>query len=216
MTTSSMPASSMLRDDGLVELGVRRDEHLAGERVDDVFQRDAAEDAVGERLDDLAGVLELGHADAVEGAAIELRDDGVLRDVDETAREVTGVRRLERGVGEALTSAVRRDEVLEHAETLAEVRGDRRLDDLARRLRHEATHGGQLANLLGGAAGSGVGHDVDRVEARLDVLLARLRIDDLLFADADHHLPVTLSATPAQMSTILLYRSPSVIRPSWY
>ena len=42
-------------------------------------------------------------------------DDGVLRDVDETTREVTGVRRLERGVGEALTGAVRRDEVLEHA-----------------------------------------------------------------------------------------------------
>ena len=43
------------------------------------------------------------------------RDDGVLRDVDETAREVTGVGRLERGVGEALTGAVRRDEVLENA-----------------------------------------------------------------------------------------------------
>ena len=75
---------------------------------------DAAEDAVAERLDDLAGLFELGHADAVERAAVELGDDGVLRDVDETAREVTGVRRLERGVGEALTSAVRRDEVLEH------------------------------------------------------------------------------------------------------
>ena len=104
---------------------LRGDEHLAGERVDDVFERDAAEDAVAERLDDFAGVLELGDADAVERAAVELGDDGVLRDVDETAREVTGVRRLERGVGEALTSAVRRDEVLEHRETLAEVRGDR-------------------------------------------------------------------------------------------
>ena len=90
--------------------------HLAGERVDDVFERHAAEDAVAERLDDLAGLLELASiADAVERAAVELGDDGVLRDVDETAREVTGVRRLERGVGETLTSAVRRDEVLEHA-----------------------------------------------------------------------------------------------------
>ena len=39
-------------------------------------------------------------------------DDDVLRDVDETAREVAGVRRLERRVGETLTGAVRRDEVL--------------------------------------------------------------------------------------------------------
>ena len=54
-------------------------------------------------------------ADAVERSAVELGDDGVLRHVDETTREVTGVRRLERGVRETLTRAVRRDEVLEHA-----------------------------------------------------------------------------------------------------
>ena len=72
----------------------------------------------------------------------------VLRDVDETARQVTGVRRLERGVREALASAVGRDEVLENRETLAEVRGDRRLDDLARRLGHQAAHTGQLPDLL--------------------------------------------------------------------
>ena len=52
--------------------------------------------------------------DAVERAAVELGDDGVLRDVDETAGEVAGVRGLERGVGETLAGAVRRDEVLEH------------------------------------------------------------------------------------------------------
>ena len=120
-----------LDDEVLFELGVRGDDDLARERVDDVFERHAAEDAVAEGLDDFAGVLELRDADAVERSAVELGDDGVLRDVDETTREVTGVRRLERGVREALTSAVRRDEVLENRETLAEVRGDRRLDDFA-------------------------------------------------------------------------------------
>ena len=73
-------------------------------------------------------------------------------------------------------------------ETLAEVRRDRRLDDLARRLGHQAAHGGELADLLGRASGARVGHDVDRVEARLDELLAGLRIDDLLLADLVHHL----------------------------
>ena len=114
MTTSSMPASSMTRTAASSSSVFAGDEHLAGERVDDVFERDAAEDAVAERLDDFAGVLELGDADAVERAAVELGDDRVLRDVDETTREVPGVRRLERGVGEALARAVRRDEVLEH------------------------------------------------------------------------------------------------------
>ena len=60
MTTSSMPASSICDD----ELPRRArccapNEHFAGERVDDVFERHAAEDAVAERLDDFAGVLEL-------------------------------------------------------------------------------------------------------------------------------------------------------------
>ena len=45
---------------------VRRDEHLAGVRVDDVLERDAAEDAVAERLDDLAALDERRHLDAVE------------------------------------------------------------------------------------------------------------------------------------------------------
>ena len=126
-----MPASSICLTAASSSSVLARDEHLAGERVDHVLERDAAEDAIAERLDDLAGLLELGDADAVERAAVDLADDRVLRHVDEAAREVAGVRRLERGVGEALAGAVRRDEVLEHAETLAEVRGDRRLDDLA-------------------------------------------------------------------------------------
>src|SRR5262249_3462889 len=110
-----------VEDELLVELGVRRDDDFARDRVDDVFERDAAEDTVAERLDLLAGVLELRDSNAVERPAVELGDDGVLRNVDETTREVAGVRRLEGGVGEALTRAMRRDEVLEDGETFAEV-----------------------------------------------------------------------------------------------
>src|SRR5258707_6554171 len=68
--------------------------------------------------------------------------------------------------------AVRGDEVLQHGEAFAEVRGDRVLDDLAGRTRHEAAHAGELADLLLGPSGSGVRHDVDRVE--LLALLVRL------------------------------------------
>ena len=45
-------------------------------------------------------------------AAVVLVDDHVLRDVDETARQVARVGRLERRVGQTLARAVRRDEVL--------------------------------------------------------------------------------------------------------
>ena len=104
--------------------------------------------------------------DAVERAAVVLGDDHVLRHVDQTARQVARVGGLQRRVGQTLAGAVRRDEVLQHRQAFAEVRRDRRLDDLARRLGHQAAHAGELADLLLAAARAGVGHDEDRVEAR--------------------------------------------------
>ena len=59
---------------------------------------------------------------------------------------------------------MRRDEVLEHRQALHEVRLDRPLDDLALRIRHQAAHAGQLADLLERPAGAGVGHHEDRVQ----------------------------------------------------
>ena len=92
-----------------------------------------------------------------------LVDDDVLGHVDQTAREVAGVGGLERGVGQTLAGAVRRDEVLEHGEAFLEVVDDRRLDDLAEpagdlllRLRHQAAHAGELADLLAVTARAGV------------------------------------------------------------
>ncbi len=72
----------------------------------DVFERHAAEDAFAERLHDFAALFERLDPDAVERAAIDVRDHGVLRHVDETTREVTGVGGLECSVGETLTGAV--------------------------------------------------------------------------------------------------------------
>ena len=47
--TRSMPASSMVLTMLLVDLVVGLDEDLAGERIDDVLERHAAEDALAER-----------------------------------------------------------------------------------------------------------------------------------------------------------------------
>ena len=55
------------------------------------------------------------------GTAIHDAHDDVLRNVNETAREVAGVCRSERRVGETLTRTVCGDEVLEHRHPLAEV-----------------------------------------------------------------------------------------------
>ena len=78
------------------------------------------------------------------------------------------------------------DEVLQDVQALAEVRRDRRLDDRAVRLGHQAAHAGELADLRGGAARTGVGHHVDGVERLLVDLLA-VAVGGLLLRQLRHH-----------------------------
>ena len=138
----------------------------------DLVERDAAHDAVAQRLDFDARLGDRFDVDAVGGAAIDFADDYVLRHIDEAPREVAGIGRLERGVGQALARAVRGDEVLQHGEPFAEVGRDGRFDDFARGLGHQAAHAGELADLLLRSAGAGIGHDVNRVDDAFLVLAA--------------------------------------------
>ena len=110
-----------LRGHVLVDEHVRLADRLARLGIDDVVDHHAAEDAVAERLDDLLAVLERLRIHSHDRAAVVLGDDDVLRDVDEAAGQVAGVGGLQRGVGETLARAVRRDEVLEHGEAFLEV-----------------------------------------------------------------------------------------------
>ena len=130
----------------------------------DLLERHAADNAVTQRFDDLAGFHDTGDVNAIHGAAVVLTDDYVLGHVDQAARQVARVRRLESGIGQSLTGAVRRNEILQHGQPFAEVRRDGRLDDFARRLSHQTAHSRQLANLLFRSASAGVGHDVNRIE----------------------------------------------------
>ena len=79
-----------------------------------------------------------------------------------------------------------RDEVLKYVQTFTEVRHDRRFNDRAIRLGHQATHTRQLANLCRRTTGTGVGHDEDTVEGVLLDFIA-VTINNRLFRDADHH-----------------------------
>ena len=128
---------------------------------------------------DRAVLLEQRQLDEVLGAAVGLADDDVLRHVDETPRQVAGVRRTQGRVGQSLARAVGGGEVLEDVEALHEVRLHRALDDVALRVGHEAAHPGELADLLERATGARVGHHEDRVQ---DVEVLNHRLRDLLGA----------------------------------
>src|SRR5690606_307532 len=132
--------------------------------IDDVDGCNAAQNAVAQRLDDFTAFHQGLHGIALGGAAVIFGNDQILRDVDQTTGQVTRVRRLERRIGQTLTSTVSRDEVLEYVQTFTEVRRDGGLDNRAVRLCHQAAHAGQLTDLCGGAPGPGVGHHVDGIE----------------------------------------------------
>ena len=153
----------------LLQQGVLLDDHLVGGGRAHVLGHGAAEDAAAERGLDHAGVDHGTRLDAGGRSAVLRGDDAVLRHVDQPARKVAGVRRLERGVGEALAGAVRRVEVLEHGQPLLEVGDDRAFDDLARRLRHQSAHAGELPHLILRAAGARMRHHVDRVDRRVAI-----------------------------------------------
>ena len=143
------------------------DHDLVGDRVDDVHPADPAPDRLDQADLDLLALVDDPLGDALRGAAVLHGDHDVLGDVGQLARQVAAIGRLERRVGQALAGTVRRAEVLEHREALAEVGLDRRLDDLARRLGHQAAHAGELADLLDAAAGTRLGHQEDRVDVGL-------------------------------------------------
>jgi hypothetical protein len=153
---------SVVSDSPMRQHGAVRPDHVLGQGapgagVLDVVQ--LAEDAVGALARDL-------HREPTLGAAVLLADDDVLRHVHQTPGEVPGVGGAQRGVGEALTGAVGRDEVLEHGQALAEGGLDRPRDRLALGVRHQATHAGDLPDLHQVTTGTGVDHHPDRVGGR--------------------------------------------------
>ena len=140
---------------------------------------------------------------ALVGAAVDLAHDDVLRHVHQTAGQVTRVGGTQSGVSQALTGAVRGDEVLEHRQALAEVRLDGTVDDLALRVGHEAAHAGELADLLDVTASTGERHHVDGVEL---VEVLGHRVADLfvgLVPDVDDLLVALLVADEAQLVVVV-------------
>src|SRR5690606_2099781 len=172
-----------LLDDLLHQIGVGLGDDVVRARLLDVFGRVTAEDPLAEADQHVAALDHRPQGDAAGRAAVFLGDDRVLGHVDQTTGQVTGVGGLQGGVGQALAGAVGRVEVLQHGQAFLEVRHDRRLDDLAGGLGHQAAHAAQLLHLSLRAPGAGVGHHVDRVD------LGGAAVGQLLhLGDLAHHL----------------------------
>ena len=112
----------------VVDFGVARDDGAVGQR--EVFGEAPAEQARLEQTPALGAGQHVLDPDPADRVARDLAHDQLLGDVDESTGQVAGVGGTERGVGQTLACAVRRDEVLEHRQAFTEVALDRAGDDL--------------------------------------------------------------------------------------
>ena len=90
--------------------------------------------------------------------------DNVLRHIDQTTGQITGVCRTQCGISQAFTGAVAGDKVFQNGQAFTEVRLYRTVNDTTGRIRHQASHTGQLFDLVNTAAGAGICHHSNRVE----------------------------------------------------
>src|SRR6202023_2424834 len=98
------------------------DEHLAARGDGDVLRDHTSQHALAQAFNHVAAFDDGGDGQAVDRAAIDLGEHQVLRHIDQTSREIPGVCRLQGGVGQALASAVSRDEVLQYVQAFPEIR----------------------------------------------------------------------------------------------
>ena len=127
-----------------VQQGVAWNQNVCGARLQNVFRGHTTQYAIAQRLFNITTLDNRGHGDTFEGATIVFGDDQILRNVNQTTRQITGVRRFQCGIRQTFTRTVRGDEVLEYVQTFTEVRGDCRR-----------------------TTRTGVGHHVDAVEGDL-------------------------------------------------
>src|SRR5690554_1494709 len=156
--------------------------------VPDGLKRDAPKDAVAQGFHDLAALIQRRHRHTVQGATVVLHNHAVIGHVDQSTGQITGVCGLEGGIRESLAGTVSGDEILQYGETLAEVCGNRVLDDLTGGLGHQTTHPGELAHLLSRASSARVGHNKDRVKGPTHHRLTGIVADIGLLGDLGAHL----------------------------
>src|SRR5690606_38954012 len=113
-------------DPGLVDQRTGRHQQFLGARLEHVTCDDSTQNALTERLNHVATFNVRRHVQPLLGTAIDLGNNQILRHVNKTTSQVAGVRGLQCGIRQTLTSTVRGNEVLKYVQTFTEVRGDRR------------------------------------------------------------------------------------------
>lgn len=107
-----------------------------------------------ERLDHLVTVLDGVDLNTLISAAVLLVNDNVLRNVNQTTCEVTGVSGTKSRICQTLTGASGGDEVFQNVKTFTIVSSDRHLDGRTRCIGDQTSHTCQLTDLVDRSTGT--------------------------------------------------------------
>ena len=129
-------ADLQLGDTGLLDLfGVEQvhhlvlaDDQLASLGMIHIVYSVTAYQTLMEGLDHAVAFADGGNHDALGGAAVLFPDDHVLRNVYQTAGQVTGVGGTQSGIGQTLTSASAGNEIFQNVQAFAVVGANGHLD----------------------------------------------------------------------------------------
>ena len=139
--------------------------------VNDIMYGYTSQNTFVQCSDCLIVILQSCTNQSAKRTAVFFVDNHIVRYVNQTTGQVSGIGRLQSGIGKTLTSTVSRDKVLQHGKTFLKVRKNRVLDNLTAfgtcllRFRHQTTHTGKLTNLLLRTTGSRIQHHVYGIES---------------------------------------------------
>ena len=156
------------------------DEQLTRGGIVHIMQGVTAVQTLLEALDNGVALADLADPDALGRVAVLLADDDLLRDIDQTAGQITGVRSTQSGIGQTLTGASRGDEVFQNIQAFTVVGADRHFQRLAGRVGQQAAHTGQLLDLVHRTTGTGIGHHIDGVALVVLLQVVAQSIGDFL------------------------------------
>ena len=82
-------------------------ENITRKRINDILKNRSPQNSLTQRLNDFASFNEGNRIDPLQSSAIIFLNNHVLRNIDQSTRQVTGVRCFERGIRQTFSSTMR-------------------------------------------------------------------------------------------------------------
>ena len=143
--------------------GIPRNQYFAGLGMNNIVNRETALQPLCQPFDLFITFLDIIDPYTGMSSAVIFTNNNILRNIDQTPRQITGVCRSQRRIRLTFTSTSGRNKVFQHIQSLTEVSTNRNVDRTTRCIRHQSTHTAKLTDLVNTSAGTGSCHHLNRI-----------------------------------------------------